>query len=235
MSQEQLRALVNANSNALQIARTSLTEQTQVPVQASIQYLTNHVTELVQLKMLAGAFIMDGRVAETERRTNDAARAYLDAVCVGINSRRGGTLLDALVGIAIENFGTSQLQKVAPSLDAKTAAELARALETFDANKETWSQILQNEKYYSRRTFPGLQHRIAELFTAKMLAPAQAKGEQRFNAQQTRSRMLMIQLAVQAYQLDRGHAPGKIADLVPTYLKAIPQDPATGHEMIYMP
>ena len=45
----------------------------------------------------------------------------------------------------------------------------------------------------------------------------------------------MIQIATRAYQLDKGRGPGKIADLVPTYLKAVPQDTATGHEMIYVP
>jgi hypothetical protein len=46
---------------------------------------------------------------------------------------------------------------------------------------------------------------------------------------------LITDLAARAYELDKGHLPANVADLVPDYLKAIPQDPFTDTNMIYSP
>jgi hypothetical protein len=35
--------------------------------------------------------------------------------------------------------------------------------------------------------------------------------------------------------LDKGHRPANLNDLVPDYLKAIPQDPLTGTNMVHLP
>jgi hypothetical protein len=45
----------------------------------------------------------------------------------------------------------------------------------------------------------------------------------------------LINLAARAYELDKGKPPESLADLVPDYLKAVPQDPFTGTNMIYSP
>jgi hypothetical protein len=54
-------------------------------------------------------------------------------------------------------------------------------------------------------------------------------------AQQTRTRLLLIQLAARAYELEKGQRPKSLADLVPVYLKTIPQNPLTGTNMAYYP
>jgi hypothetical protein len=46
---------------------------------------------------------------------------------------------------------------------------------------------------------------------------------------------LTLDLAARAYELDKGHPPANLTDLVPDYLKAVPQDPFTGANMIYSP
>jgi competence protein ComGC len=46
---------------------------------------------------------------------------------------------------------------------------------------------------------------------------------------------LIINLAARAYELDKGHRPASLNDLVPDYLKTIPQDPSTGKNMDYSP
>lgn len=235
MDPVQLRSLVDANSNALQTARSGLSEKSRVPLEFSQRYASQHIYELQQIRMLAYAFLAEGKVAELENRTNDAARAYLDAARLGINSRRGGPLIDNLVGIAEEVMGTAQLQKLVPNLDAKTTAEAARELEALDASKETWDQILQNEKHWVRGMYPGLQYRITELVTSIELRASKAKARQKYEAQQNKTRRLILDLAAHAYELDKGHRPTNAADLVPAYLKAAPIDPITGKEMKLTP
>ena len=53
------------------------------------------------------------------------------------------------------------------------------------------------------------------------------------NARQIRERVLLIKLASRAYELETGRPPKNPADLVPTYLKAIPRNPSTGTNMSY--
>ena len=43
----------------------------------------------------------------------------------------------------------------------------------------------------------------------------------------------MVDLAVRAYELERGQRPNEWRDLVPVYLKAVPQDPFTGTNLSY--
>jgi len=46
---------------------------------------------------------------------------------------------------------------------------------------------------------------------------------------------LVIDLAIRAYELDRGQHPKSLNALVPNYLEAVPVDPATGTKLTYPP
>ena len=235
MDELQLRFLVDANSNALQMARAGLAEKSRVPMEFSLPYVSAHMQDLSQLKMLAQAFLAEGHLAELEKRTNDAAQSYVDATRLGIYCRQGGNVMDGLIGLSIEPMGTLSLQNGVPNLDARTSAELARKLETAASDEESWAQIRENENTWSSRTFPGLQYRVAAFFRRKATKAEDAKMEKKFNAQQNRTRRLMLDLAAHAYQLDKGHRPTNLADLVPAYLKTAPIDPLTGKEMTLTP
>ena len=228
MNQGDLLTLVDGNTNALQMARSGFGQKSQVPVEFSVPYIENHLPALAGIKLLAQAFLAEGKLAEMDRRPCDAAKSYLDAIRLGIECRRGGVLIDGLVGIAVESMGASQLQTLVANLDGKCCRELAHELETLDAQKPTWEQTLEQEHYWSRRTFPGLQYRFAELWTWNSTRAAKVKVQQRFKTQQMKTRKLLITLAARAYELENVHRPANISDLLPAYLKAIPQDPSTG-------
>jgi len=230
-----LRSIVDANSNALQVARSGLAEKFRVPMEFSQTYISHHIQELAQLKTLAVAFVAEARLAELEQRTNDAAQAYVDATRLGIDSRQGGNVIDGLVGMALEAMGTFGLQKIAPNLDEKKSAELARQLETVATDEDSWLQIRENEKYWSRRAYPGLQYRATALFRWRATKAEDVKIEKKFEAQQNSFRRLILNLAAHAYELDKGHRPTNVAELVPTYLKAEPIDARTGKAMTLTP
>jgi len=67
------------------------------------------------------------------------------------------------------------------------------------------------------------------------LNKAVQKGEERFNKQRMKLRQLTIDLAARAYELDKGKPPATVNDLVPDYLKTIPQDPLTGTNIVLRP
>jgi len=235
MKLEELRGLVAKNSDALQAARTGLQEDCTVPLQFSENYMSRHIPELADYKRLAQAFAAEGRLAEMENRPGDAAKSYLDTIRLGNKFARGGVLIDALVGFAIENMGAAGLQKITGQLDAKTCRETAATLETLDAQRQTWTEVMQQERAWSRRAYPGIKYRWSELVMSSSLKKAYQAGERKFNKQQLKTRQLLVDLAARAYELDKGQSPGSVADLVPDYLKAVPQDPVSGTNLIYSP
>jgi hypothetical protein len=236
LNQQRLGELVAANAEALQLLRAGLSNQCRVPAQQLSQTdMANHLNELAGLKRLAWVLAAEGKLDEIENRPNDAAKSYLDVIHFGNESARGGVLIDELVGTAIEAIGVANLQKLVGQLDAKSCHESAAALETLDSQKQTWQQVVQQERDWSRRAFPGLGNELVRLISRNSLNKAFQKAEEKFNNQQTKMRQLTVALAARAYELDKGHPPANIADLVPEYLKAIPQDPFTGTNLVYSP
>ena len=235
MNLEQLRETVAANAGALALARAGMSNECRVPLQFSKDYMTNHISDLVGIRSLAPAFLVEGKLAEKENRPADAAKSYLDTIHFGNESSRGGVLIDQMVGTAVEAIGTSHLTNLVDQLDAKTCRESAATLENLDSQKQSLSEILQQENDWSHRTYTGIRYEIIRLTTRKSLLPAQAAVVRKFKQQQTRTRQLIIALAARAYELDKGKPPASLADLVPDYLKAISQDPLTGTNMVYSP
>jgi hypothetical protein len=232
---EQLRETTAVNAEAVAHARTGLSNECRVPLQFSKTYEENHISDLVSVRMLAQAFATEGKRAEMENRPNDAAKSYLDAIHLGNESARGGVLIDQMVGMAMEIIGTSHLTNLVDQLDAKSCRETAATLETLDAQRQTWDEVMQQEHDWSHRTFPGIRNELARLMEHNSLEKTFQKAEQNFKEQQIKTRQLIISLAARAYELDKGHPPTSVAALVPDYLKASPQDPFTGTNMIYSP
>ena len=231
---EDLRAHAAKNSGALQAARIGLKEDCAVPLQFSLN-VSRHLPELADCKRLAQAFVVEGQLAEMENRPGDAVKSYLDTVRLGHKSAQGGVLIDQLVGTAIEAMGVNHLQKLVDQLDAKTCRETAATLETLDAQKQTWPEVMQQERAWVRRAYPGIKYRWSELVVSSSLKKGIQKAEQKFENQQSKTRQLPVDLAARAYQLDHGRRPASVSDLAPDYLKAVPKDPASGTNMTFTP
>ncbi len=232
---EELQAVVLSNAAALKLARSGLTLDCRAPPMVLREDGTApHLNDVSKFKRLTQAFSAEGRLAELENRSADAATAYLDTMQLGRESCRGGLLIDALVGIAIEAIGTAQMEKLIPSLDANRCREAAAALEAAEPRRESVASVLQQERDWARRNY-GLKGEIARLITYKSIRQSENTFTAKSKAQATRTRNLMVKLAARAYELEHGNRPQTFADLVPAYLKAVPLDPATGTNMVYLP
>jgi hypothetical protein len=235
MGEAQLVRTAQDNANAIRLARTGLQLECRVPSQFSQGYMERHINDLTALKRLTQAWVLEGRLAEAENQPADAARLYLEVIHLGIDSARGGVIIDQLVGTAIEAIGTANLQRLINQLDAKSCHETAATLEALDSQRQTWNQVMQQEQDWSRRTFRGTPYELVRLMKRNSLNKAYQSGEQKYENQQSKTRRLMVDFAVRAYESDKGHPPANLTDLLPDYLKAIPQDPLTGTNMVYIP
>jgi hypothetical protein len=233
MSEEELRAFVKKNAEALKLVRTGLGRECRVPLDYSATN-TAFLGNLAAIKRLAQAMTAEGRLAEMENRPADAAAAYLAVMRLGVASSHGGLIINSLVSIAIDTIGAARMEKLAPTLDAKQCREAAAALESCEAQREPTDTIMRQERAWARRVY-GFKGQLARLLMFKSLKQSEGKWVAKAKAQQTRTRSLLIQLAARAYELEKGQRPKSLADLVPVYLKIIPQNPLTGTNMAFYP
>jgi hypothetical protein len=233
-SSAKLRGLITKDTEAFQIARTGLQQECRVPLDYS-PTSSALLDKLQSIRYLAFAFEAEGKLAEMENHTNDAIKSYLDLIRLGNASARGGIVIDQQVGIAIEALGVEQLQKIVNQLDAKSCRDTAVTLETLDSQRQNWDEVMQQERNWSRRTFPGIRYELVRLAEHNSMQKLYQDIEQQFDERRSKTRQLMIEFAARAYELDKGHPPANVNELVPDYLKAIPQDPVTGTNMVYSP
>jgi hypothetical protein len=230
-----LREIVLTNASALALAQAGLSNPCAVTLPFSRNDMTNHLRDVIGLKNLAQALATEGELAKRENRFSDAVKSDLDLIHLGNASAHGGGLMDQMLGTAMESIGVDQLHELFGQLDAKSCRETAATLVMLDSQRQTWDEVMQQERDWSRRTFPGIRHELARVMTRDSLNKVYQSAGQKFDAQQIKTRQLIIDLAARAYELDKGHPPANLADLVPDYLKAIPQDPLTGTNMVYSP
>ncbi len=223
---EKLRGIVSTNVAALALARIALTNPCAVPPQFTAASQTNREEDLIAFRGLSQAIACEGKLAEKESRFGDAAKSYLDAVRLGSQITHGGVVLDELVGISAAWPGETQLQGIVTNLDASSCRRAAAILETLAGDRQSLAAALQQQEAWERRGW-GWRSEWFKLiyFSARQHRFKNAKEKlDQFQQEETR---LLVDLAARAYQLDKGKPPASGADLVPDYLKAIPQDPVT--------
>jgi hypothetical protein len=234
MTQQELRSLVDSRSNSLQLARAGLGMECQVPLQYSEAFWTNHMADLRALRLLALTIQAEGRLAELENRPRDALKSYLDLNRLGLASARGGVASDSMIGKAIESLSQEPLQRMLGALDANSCREVAETLEALDAQGESWKDISERSKEFTRQVNSSLKSRLTDLLRHGTSGNSKPP-DQIFRERLAKSRQLMVAFAARAYELDHKQKPSGFVDLVPAYLKAIPQDPLTGTNMVLQP
>ncbi len=228
---EKLRGIVSTNAATLALARIAFTKQCGVPPQFTKASQTNRVEALEAFKDLAQALACEGKLAEKENRFVDAAKSYLDAVRLGSQITHGGIVLDELAGISAAWYGETQLQGIVTNLDASSCRRDATTLETLAGDRQRMATALQQQEAWERR---GLGWR-SEWFKLIYFSARQRNfknAKEKLDQFQQEENRLLVALAARAYELDKGKTLARVADLVPDYLNAIPQDPVTGTNIV---
>jgi hypothetical protein len=227
MSKQELAALVATNTESLKLIQLGLNRECVMPVEYATNYHEKVITELSSFKAMALLLRGEGLLAELEGRTNDAANIYLEGIKFGQESTRGGLLMSKLVDVACESIAMYPLTRLTSGLGAEQCRQVAKALESIDANEEPLLETLEREKLWTRKTF-GLE---TQLMGTLFNGPIHDTAVSRMHTTQQTRRELMIAFAARAYELENGKPPANVTDLVPDYLKAVPKDPVTGKDM----
>jgi len=224
LSDAELRKIVEQNRAALELVRSALERKCRVPVEYSTTYIRKHLAEMWGLKGLVMALLAEGRVAELDQRTNDAARCCLEAIRLSHEAARGGMQIDHVTGVAFEALGSSKLSRILPALDASACRLAIETLESIENKRESPDETLRIERALSR--IEGMQLRIKNMIAWKSLDPVKqwhASYLVRLQGEIARQSQLRIDLARRAYELENGKPPAGLHDLATTYLKSLPQ------------
>jgi hypothetical protein len=231
MSREQLAVLVSNNTEALRLFKRGVGEECLVPLHEfkndSNFTQQSHLMEFRTVAQLIGA---EGRLAELEGRTNDAARIYLNGIRFGQENCRGGLLITRMVGIACERVAMARLEALPDYLDTQNCRAVAQALESISEKEEPAQESVRQEETWMRST-GGFKGAFTRLVMAKSMKRSVDALVGKINGNTLHRRETAIKFAARAYELEKGKQPKAVSDLVPAYLKAAPKDPETDKEI----
>ena len=234
LDRDGLRQLVSTNAESLRLLRLGLTRTCSVPTAALLTNFTT-TTDLPALKRLAQLLAGEGRLAELEGRTNDAAKIYLKGMRYANETCHGGFLIHRMVGIACEAIAVSRLADIVPSLNCDQARPLIAQLAELDGKVVSWAEVGRLERVFMRaqiRKYPNPLVGIAEWWQTRSVI---ASVEGKHNLIIARHRLLLVELALRCYRAEVGQPPSKLENLVPKYVAQLPEDPFTRKPFTYRP
>lgn len=189
---EDLRPRLPSHREALSLLRSGLKLKSRVPA-ATASQVDTQLQQAGSLKKLILVLEAEARVAEADRRHEAVAQSGLDIVCLGHAGTRGGPLVFALVGIAIENRGLAVLERQLPHLHSATRSNAVAVLQQIEAASETKADVLNNERAWVRQVH-GAKGSIMRLLTQKQLRATETKFAALHQSVQTRRKALIQSL-----------------------------------------
>jgi hypothetical protein len=230
--------LVEANRDALAMARRGLDRPFQVPVVHDLNELNRQMPEFSAIRESARALLAEGRLAEHQDRLDDAVRAYLDVVRLGDAMSHRVAMIAHQMGRFIEYLGLSGLRDLRTHLTADEVRRLIGTLQALAREREAVAAVIRREHQFmdSNVNKMGLGMRVMYPLSGalgKEKARAMSMLTQNDRRAELFHHLLLADLAVRLYQLEHGTAPASLDALSPAILESVPIDPYSGKPLIY--
>jgi hypothetical protein len=172
---------------------------------------------------------------EFARRTNDLQlelETYKTLLKLSQEESRGtGLEFFQTVFVDYEPDAYSGIWNCASKLSVRECADLTKKLVDLDRNREPWSERMERQRIIEENS--GWERHLNMIlvgWSGQQSFSWQTEMELRHVAQ---LRMLIIKLALRAFELDYGRLPKSLSELVPDSLSAIPDDPFSELPMQY--
>jgi len=228
-----LRPSVEANSNALGVLRGAWSSDWGVPISPDPNAMQSILANVTTTKRLAQALVSEGRVAEWEGRTNDAVVAYSDCLMLGHKSTHGGLMIHDLVGIACTAIGTKPLQRIYSSVSDNSLLSLLRRLAEIDGNNEPVEDLIGRDRDWARRSHGWLRFAWGSIQGRGAIKQHGHSVRMRHRISESEVRLLRTDVALELFRRKNGRYPPALAELVPEFFNAVPQDPFRSQPLSY--
>jgi hypothetical protein len=236
MSTDQLRAIVQQNSRALEEVRQGLKKQSAVPVTNDLNWINGRMGDLASFKSMAQLLAAEGMIALDEKRTNDAVRCFTECITFGHAVNRRGLMIHDMVASACQEIGAQRLAAVVEGVPNDVRRETIASLLAVDALREPAATVLQSDREWARGAYGPWKTTWAQLMTRKSIRTIETRFITQHNRSVTALRVTIIDLALRGYMAENGgKPPQKLDDLVPKWLPAVPIDSVINKPFIYQP
>jgi hypothetical protein len=146
--------------------------------------------------------------------------------------QRGGTVIECLIGIAIQSIADQRLialrQQLTPDEARRVIAGWDRAL----SETESLDAIINRDAAIAERAY-GWAARLANILDWAGLPNVYSSVREASLRRDATARLLQADLAIRLHRHDHGRLPAKLEDLVLAYLTTLPLDPYSGQPLIY--
>jgi hypothetical protein len=222
----QLKQFVADHRAQLAAIRQALTQEWR----ATVSYEPGEweAPELSAQRTLRDLFMAEAQLAERRGDYAAAADTVMTSIRLGEASKRGGLVIDWLVGNAVSGSGIDELARLRTVLSPEVYRSLVKQLIAVADQSEPLAEIAKREHVWQQRA-EGWRARIAFLQSALPSASYEVI-DQRFTA---KFRLLVCDLALRDYQHDEHTLPERLEDLKPRYLPSVPEDPFSGTPLVY--
>ena len=185
------------------------------------------IDTLTPMRNLARALACRSTSFRLERKFKDSANSAMEGIQLGYASRRGGLMIDALVGIACSGVGQSMLYQVRNKLTAEHCQALTTALRKFENLAESPEEVLLRDRIWKQYAngWHGHLMYILDEYSNESLYNMDDAFLSAYRREQALMRLLQVELAIQAWQITHQQPPTSLSELVPQYLPEIPVDP----------
>ena len=173
------------------------------------------------------ARVLDAK-ANTSRRSgnlNESLNCWRDILHLSQSINHHALLLHFCIASAIESYATSGIYRTLPAMDSSQCKALIPVLIEFDRNRVDFDGVRQREMVWMVKTGGWMNHLGYLMENLEYQGDTNRLEREIYQKDRAIIRLLLIETAARAYQLDHGRPPARLNDLVSKYLTAIPNDP----------
>jgi hypothetical protein len=246
---QRMRSLQGAALPSSIAERQSLIDETITLVQDANYVPYNPITD--SSLDAWNAFLMPSQLVRDLARALDAecaaalASGDYDRACtlvlanirLGLMLKRGGTLVEFLIGTAVQGVASKRLIASRAELSPDQARRVIAAWDQALAEQEDLASIEYRDRAMAERAY-GWAARLSNILDRAGLPSGTYLGATIENPSRrctTTARLLQADLAIRLYQHDHGQLPASLIELVPAYLSALPLDDYSAQPLIYRP
>lgn len=201
---------------------------------ATLDYARGQLGRVQTFRALTRCLNADSERARDSNQIDDAADAALAVLRLGTMLRRGGTAIEAIIGIGLGGMGQAQLVQLRDEFSPSQSRVVIAALDRSLAECESAASIAARSEYFDQQCYDWQGHLEVLLDEWN---PRITPGYVYFQREATRwtavNQLLRADLAIRVYRSEHGQLPDDWPELVPNYLATVPQDPYSAKPLVY--
>jgi len=191
-----------------------------------------HTKEAQSFRNLARTIDSEAGAAITRGNYAQASDLTLTNVRLGVMLQRGGTVIEYVVGVAIQGVAQNRFIELRRDLPPEESRRVIATLEHAILEAEDVRSVAKRDRAMGERSY-GWAARLENVIESAGIATNLKPFLQAAVRRNAGMRLLQTDLALRLYQHDHGELPRDLEQLVPTYLPALPLDPYSGQLLRY--